>query len=567
MLYDKEKNGGNTMRFTLKKKIRVIIILVVLACSLAYITSAFFVIQKAVSVQMKNDGQTLVTTIKRELIQNNVTQLKDIQQIFKEIKQMSNGNISYISLSDATSKVFLTDEEILKGTDEQVDAVSSATLGGEVVDLVQTKETSGDFLTMPDGTKVYNISTNYEYNQEACSLNIGISLISMNQEIQYAILEMGIIGIIIMLVAILLAIIPTTKIIRPILAMSEDLRLYSIGDFRKSTVVRSKDEIEDMSYALNNMRVNMIQLVSGIQNSSSQVLDSINGLHMAMEESTKSAKEIAKVSEDLTIGAEGLAQNSQMGLSQMNRLSERINALYNRVDHVQNSMEYIKTSSSKGGKCQGELSQQVYDNKEVFNQMKKTIDELADKMNAIVGMATVIKTIADQTNLLAVNARIESARAGEQGKGFAVVAQEIGQLADQTSKSIEGIEKVTLEVETAFSNTIALMEKGLETVNKTTLASKEAEESFGNIENAIQDISGQLDTMVLDIKELHNGKEEAVHVMRDISSVAQQSNASTEEIAASMECQNEGLASIAESTKQLQNISSELDKLISTFEV
>lgn len=104
-------------------------------------------------------------------------------------------------------------------------------------------------------------------------------------------------------------------------------------------------------------------------------------------------------------------------------------------------------------------------------------------------------------------------------------------------------------------------------MNKTTLASKEAEESFGNIKNAIQDISGQLDTMVLDIKELHNGKEEAVHVMRDISSVAQQSNASTEEIAASMECQNEGLASIAESTKQLQNISSELDKLISTFEV
>ena len=55
---------------------------------------------------MKNDGQTLVTTIKRELIQNNVTQLKDMQQIFTEIKQMSNGNISYISLSDANSKVF-----------------------------------------------------------------------------------------------------------------------------------------------------------------------------------------------------------------------------------------------------------------------------------------------------------------------------------------------------------------------------------------------------------------------------------------------------------------------------
>ena len=143
---------------------------------------------------------------------------------------------------------------------------------------------------------------------------------------------------------------------------------------------------------------------------------------------------------------------------------------------VQNSMIAIKASSLKGSKCQEDLSHQVYDNKDVFNQMKHTVDELADKMNAIVGMTTVIKTIADQTNLLAVNARIESARAGEQGKGFAVVAQEIGQLADQTSKSIEGIEKVTREVETAFSNTLTLMEKGLETVNHTTLASQEAGE-------------------------------------------------------------------------------------------
>ena len=112
--------------------------------------------------------------------------------------------------------------------------------------MVQTEESYGDFLTMSDGTKVYNISTNYQYNQEACSLNIGISLVSMNQEIRYAILEMSMIGLVIMLVAILLAIIPTAQIIKPILAMSEDLRLYAEGDFRKSTVVKNKDEIEDM---------------------------------------------------------------------------------------------------------------------------------------------------------------------------------------------------------------------------------------------------------------------------------------------------------------------------------
>lgn len=561
----KINRGGNTMRFALKTKIRVIIVLVVLVCSLAYMSLAFFVIQRAVSVQMRNDGQTLVTTIKRELIKNNVIELTDMQEIFKEIKQASNENISYVSLSDTNSNILLTDEEIFAQSGEQTDAVSSATVGGDVEEIIQNETTSGDFLTMSDGTKVYNISTQYQYNEEIYSLNIGISLLTMNQEIKYAMFDMAIIGIIIIVVAILVAVIPATKIIKPILTMSKDLNLYAKGDFSKSTLVNSKDEMEDMSKALNEMRLNMVQLVSGIQNSSGQVLESITGLHTAMEESTKSAKEISKVSDDLTIGAEELAQNSQNGLSKMNMLADRINSLYHSIDVVQEGMNHIQSASSKGSICQNELNHQMDDNKTIFTQTKEKLDELSDKMSSITQMTTIVKSIADQTTLLALNARIESARAGEQGQGFAVVAQEIGQLADQTTKSIDGIENVTTEVEVAFKTTVELMEKGLEVVKHTTNASIETGDSFVGIEKAINDILRYLEVMVGDIKKVHISKEDAIHLMENISLVAQQSSSAIEEIAASMESQNEGLDNIAQSTRQLQSISGELDDLISRF--
>ncbi len=554
------------MRFSLGRKIRTIIVIIVLVCSVAYMALSFYMIQRAVTVQMKNDGQTLITTIKRELIKNNVTELTGMQEIFKEIKEASNGNISYVSLSDANSSVFLTDDKIF-GQTEEVDGVSSATVGGDKVTPLSKEEVSGNILKMPDGTKVYNITTGFQYNGESGYLNLGISLDTMYDEVRIAFFDMAVIGIIIMAVSVLVAVIPTGKIIKPILSMSENLKLYAKGDFRRQTEAHSKDELGDMSKALDNMRLNMVQLVSGIKDNSIQVLDSVNSLNSAMEESSLSAMEISKVSEELTAGTADLADNSQTGLSKMNLLADSVNSLYVSLDVIQRSIEQIKTASLNGNRCQKELHEQVSDNGAVFVQMKGTVDDLAGKLGSIVNMTSVIRAIADQTNLLAVNARIESARAGEQGKGFAVVAQEIAKLAEQTTQSIEGIENLSKEVEESFTRTVEIMDRGASTVKDTTTASNEAGEAFELIEKAIHDVITHINSVATDIKKVHTGKEDAIHLMENISSVAQQSSAATEEIACSLECQNEGIANIARSTKLLQEISRELSRLIDKFEL
>lgn len=117
------------MRLSLRKKISFFIVLLVIICGLSYMAVSFFVMKRAVTVQMKSDGQTLITTIKRELIKNNITDLSDMQKMFKEIKEEGNGNITYISLSNSKAEVFLTDDKIIDDTGNDVDGVSSATVG------------------------------------------------------------------------------------------------------------------------------------------------------------------------------------------------------------------------------------------------------------------------------------------------------------------------------------------------------------------------------------------------------------------------------------------------------
>lgn len=555
------------MRLSLRKKISSFIVLLVIICGLSYMAVSFFVMKRAVTVQMKSDGQTLITTIKRELIKNNISDLTDMQKMFKEIKEEGNGNITYISLSNSKSEVFLTDDKILGDSENDVDGVSSATVGGNGGKEIKKTTATGSMLTMPDGTTVYNISTEFEYNQEACALNIGISLVSMYSEIQSSSFIMGMVTLIIIVISGLLGVLFSNGLLKPVSLISNNIKQYAAGDFRKSARIQSKDEIGDISIALDSMRENLVQLVKGIKENSLQVLGNVNELNTSMDENSRLAMEISKVSEELACGAAGLADDSQSGLDNMNVLADKINSLYGHLAATQKSMENIKLVSEQGSLCQKELHNQVDGNGKVIGEIKDKLDELAVKLGTIVNVTSVIKAIADQTNLLAVNARIESARAGEQGRGFGVVAEEIGKLAEQTTHSVGEIENISKDVKLAFSQTVDIMDKGVQTVGLTNEASREAGESFRSIVDAVYTALEQLQVIESDMKAVHEKKEETVKLISDISSVAQESSAATEEITASLESQNKGLNNISLSAKELQNVSADLSNLIAKFEL
>lgn len=555
---------------TLTRKMLAVIIFIVILCAASFATISYYEIQRSVTNQMERDGTTLIINLKREIIKNHISDLKGLQDIFKEIKNDSNGNLVYISLSDENSTVIVSDNsEIKEGNGSDVDAVSSATSKGDVSTVVSEQKTMGQMLTIASGEKVFNISTDFSYSEELSgALNLGISLSSMYDQIKQSMIETILLSLFIILIAGVIGIVMAQKIIiKPIKTMSKKLKVFADGDFTVDFEYKTNDEIGDMSTAMNHMKESLREMVREIKENGYQVSRNSQKLTTVIEETSTTAEGISKASEELAMGSNDLANNSQDGLERLNTLADEINTIFQRADIMKESIEQTRLANETGTSCIQELKDAINENVLVTNKVKEQVDMLGSKSETITQITTVIKNIAKQTNLLALNAMIESARAGENGKGFAVVAGEIGELAEQTSKSIIGIENIIREVSLAIATTQEFMDQGSNVINKTTDVSSETGKAFIQIELTVAKIISEISVIIDGITRVNNDKNEVVEAIESISSIAQQTTSATEEISSTLEQQLVSMEYVSESARELQSIAVELEHLIGQFKL
>ncbi|MDF2800977.1 MAG: hypothetical protein K0S61_880 [Anaerocolumna sp.] len=552
---------------SLRRKIPAVIILMVVVCTIAFTLVSYYFIERSVIDQMKNDGRTLIITVKREIIKNNLSDLKDMQMLFKEIKEASDGNINYISLSGSDSKVLVSDNSEVTDNEGKVDAVSSASLSGEVDKVINKQEIIGQMIEQVDGSSVYNISADIEYNGEQSALNIGISLNTMFEEVKDALVNILIVSAVIMLLAIVLGGILAGHIIKPLSKISKSIKEFSEGDFTKSFDYVSKDEIGQMSSALEKMRLKFINIVRNIQDNAELICSSSQSLTEVLEENSCTAEEISNSSEELTNGASDMARTSQDGLEKLNFLAEEILKLNNRTEGMKVNLEVTKEANTEGSQNLKDLQTAILDNEETNHEIRNQFSILTAKMGVISEITSVIKNIADQTNLLALNAMIESARAGENGRGFSVVAEEIGKLAEQTSNSISGIETIVNEVGEAVAKTKSYMDKGSQSLLKTNEISEASGEAFKAIEQTINNVVSEIQFVINGVNTINKDKDSIVDNITNISNIALEASAATEEIASSLENQLISMENVSVSSMELQKISESLTESMKQFKL
>jgi methyl-accepting chemotaxis protein len=539
----------------------------VVVCTIAFTLVSYYFIERSVIDQMKNDGRTLIITVKREIIKNNLSDLKDMQMLFKEIKEASDGNINYISLSGSDSKVLVSDNSEVTDNEGKVDAVSSASLSGEVDKVINKQEIIGQMIEQVDGSSVYNISADIEYNGEQSALNIGISLNTMFEEVKDALVNILIVSAVIMLLAIVLGGILAGHIIKPLSKISKSIKEFSEGDFTKSFDYVSKDEIGQMSSALEKMRLKFINIVRNIQDNAELICSSSQSLTEVLEENSCTAEEISNSSEELTNGASDMARTSQDGLEKLNFLAEEILKLNNRTEGMKVNLEVTKEANTEGSQNLKDLQTAILDNEETNHEIRNQFSILTAKMGVISEITSVIKNIADQTNLLALNAMIESARAGENGRGFSVVAEEIGKLAEQTSNSISGIETIVNEVGEAVAKTKSYMDKGSQSLLKTNEISEASGEAFKAIEQTINNVVSEIQFVINGVNTINKDKDSIVDNITNISNIALEASAATEEIASSLENQLISMENVSVSSMELQKISESLTESMKQFKL
>lgn len=556
------------MRKSLTIKVVAIIVLLIMVCCAALTAISYLQIKRAVTNQMKSDGSTLVVNVKRELIKNQVSDLINLQKVFQEIKLESNGNIVYVSLSDEYANILVSDNSELSSGDGSTDAVSSATSEGNVIEVISQQTTIGEILETSDGSKVYNVSTEFKLNEEiAGSLNLGISLQSMYDEIKRSMITTIAISAIIMLAAIGIGVISSGLMIRPITQMSSRLKAFSDGDFSVGFDYKSEDEIGKMADALNHMQETLKSMVGEIQSNAMEVLKNSGSLTIVCEDTSQVAGGIAEASEELAKASTDLAFNSQEGFERLNMLAEQISTIVRRTDTVKDSIEQTRDANRTGTQYIHDLQNAIDDNAEVTMKIKDMVEILNMKSTAIAEITNVIKNISKQTKLLALNAMIESARAGEDGKGFAIVAQEISKLSEQTNHSVDGIEHIVEEVSSAITEARDYMQQSTQVISRTTMVSDETGKAFAKIDASVTDIIREIQILIQDINQINQDKNEVVSAIESISAITQQTTSSTQEISSSLEVQLSKIEHVSQSAHQLQNIAQVLERMVERFKV
>ncbi|MCI3922188.1 methyl-accepting chemotaxis protein [Paenibacillus sp. TRM 82003] len=392
---------------SLTGKMLVLIVLTIAVCTAAFTGLSYFELQRSVTSQMKRDGATLAMTLKREIVTYGVSEAEELSGIFRSIRSASEGNIVYISLSDAHAR-------ILASSDDEaatLDGVSAASAEGDVSAVVTEQRTLGEMITTPDGRKVYNVSTDIAHAGNGTgSLNIGISLDDMHAHLRRSLMETVTASLLVMAAAIFAGVIASRRLIAPISTMSERVGQFADGNFSVGFPFRSKDEIGAMSVSLDAMRLSLRGMIDSIRRHADYVSNSSRALRSMIKDTTRSADEIGQATEALADGANELVSHAQTGAAGTALLAAALEQLSDKARHLVGATESARDANRDGVRSFHSLRTAIEEQSNASMSMRLRVEQLQGKSAAILDITTVIRGIAEQTNLLALNAMIESIR-------------------------------------------------------------------------------------------------------------------------------------------------------------
>lgn len=305
------------------------------------------------------------------------------------------------------------------------------------------------------------------------------------------------------------------------------LKAAAKGDLTVTFETKRKDEFSILVNEIQNTFSNMKELIRHVTAMSADVSESAEHVAKTSELFLKSTKEISSSMNEIEQGVNQQANDAQECLSQMENLSQKIVLVRDNTRDISLVADQAKNSIDEGTKVTENLNKQTESTIEITTDIIKEIELLEEKSISISKIVNVINEIANQTNLLSLNASIEAARAGEYGRGFSVVASEIRKLAEQsqaavndimqTIKSIQEVTKTT--VETAKKVEKELMLQG-EAVRATT-------SSFTDINGSVERLMKYLDDITLNVQNIEEARVSTLGAIENISAVLEEVAAST----------------------------------------
>ncbi|MDF2522882.1 MAG: methyl-accepting chemotaxis protein [Clostridiales bacterium] len=368
-------------------------------------------------------------------------------------------------------------------------------------------------------------------------------------------------------IALIVGKIITRPISRVTQLVNKTAKLDLIDDKSFDYLLKYKDETGIMANSVAEMRAHMRQIVANLVSQSAATTDGANNLAESTNIALESINDVTTAADELALGASRQSETAQNGAEKLISLANEIEVSVKSSNNVKGLVNETNKVSKDASVAVQRLQAHFDDNNRITTEIVHDINVLAGKSNSISEIINVIKGIADQTNLLALNAAIEAARAGEHGKGFAVVADEVRKLAELTSKSAGEVEGIISEIQGDIKGAKEKMDDANVIVGESNKALDVTGKAFEIIEKSVGNTFIQIDNLIESIKKIDQDKDDVIRSIEETSAICQESAASTEEVSASLESQASSIESISETAEKLKTIADNLESVIHEFKI
>ena len=342
------------------------------------------------------------------------------------------------------------------------------------------------------------------------------------------------------------------KIVSPLIELNETAEQLAVGNLDVTIDISSKDEVGELGQSIEKTVNRLKEYINYIDEISEVLADMANGklainlkyayvgefqkvkealihisdsMNSVMTNISETANQVSVGSDDLARAAQGLAEGSETQAAAVEELLATATTVAEQVEENRNDSE-------KSAHHTQEVTAMMEESQQQMDLMREAMNKIYTSSQQVVGIIKTIEDIAEQTNLLSLNASIEAARAGEAGRGFAVVAGEIGNLANESARAVN----TTREL---IGVSISEIEKGNVLAKEVVESLSQAVAKVEEVNEMIQKSAESAEVQMQSVAQIRDGVEEMSQTIQDNSAMAEETSATSEELAAQAVTLNE----------------------------
>ena len=459
-----------------------------------------------------------------------------------------------------TGKLVPAVKEYYAATRAQRDAAYSA-------ETVESKRIQAISLAITFNSEAQSVKRSIlnlaELDERTVSETVEASSTAANQAVLFATVT----GATALAIGVLLSILLSRAVRRPLKILADGAVLYSQGDLTRTILVSSRDEIGEVGAAMNRMQDHLKSLVLNIRQKSELLAQAAGQLGANADQSADSANSVAEAISEVAAGADNQNRTIEKVMSNVAQNAEDVRRMGQQAAGAAESSKAVAHKAEDGEIAAERAVNQMDQIEETVERSATVVAKLGTMSQEIGHIVETISDIAGQTNLLALNAAIEAARAGESGRGFSVVAEEVRKLAEQSDQAAQQIATLIGGIQAETENAVAVMAAGTREVRTGAEVVRTAGRSFQEINELVAAVSGQVRGISESFGSLAEGNTQILQAMHDLKFIGESASQQTQNVSAATQEQSAAMQEIASAGHELTRYAEELQQAVNQFKV